>query len=123
MARAHRWWNEPRILGWERRVAAGERPVAGVELLGLEELATETLMLGLRTTAGIDLDDFKARYGIDLVAANGALVARLAEEGRLDVRNGPQGWRLVPTALGLTVADGLAAALDLSLGRMPAQRS
>ena len=54
-------------------------------------------MLGLRTTAGVDLDDFAARYGLDLLAANDALVASLVAEGRLVVRNGPEGRRLLPT--------------------------
>jgi oxygen-independent coproporphyrinogen-3 oxidase len=114
-AGARRWWNEPRLPRWERRVAAGERPVAGEELLGPEALATETLMLGLRTAAGVDLDRFAARYGLDLLAANDALVASLVAEGRVVLRNGPEGRRLLPTSLGLAVADGLAAAFDVSL--------
>ena len=97
-------------------MAAGERPVEGEESLGPQALATEALMLGLRTTAGIDLDGFAARYGLDLLAANDALVARLVAEGRLVVRAGPEGGRrLVPTVSGLAVADGLAAAFDLPL--------
>ena len=112
---ARRWWNEPRLPRWERRVAAGERPVEGEELLGPRALATETLMLGLRTTAGVDLDDFAARYGLDLLAANDALVASLVAAGRMVVQNGPEGRRLLPTSLGLAVADGLAATFDLPL--------
>jgi coproporphyrinogen III oxidase-like Fe-S oxidoreductase len=73
-------------------------------------------MLGLRTTAGIDLDGFTARYGVDLLAANDALVARLVDEGRIVVCADADGARrLVPTLSGLAVADGLAAAFDLSL--------
>jgi coproporphyrinogen III oxidase-like Fe-S oxidoreductase len=112
---ARRWWNEPRVPPWERRVAAGERPVAGEESLGPLALATETLMLGLRTTAGVDLDDFTARYGVDLLATNDALVANLVREGRLEVHSGPKGRRLVPTVAGLAVADGLAVAFELPL--------
>lgn len=108
-----RWWNEPRFQAWEQRVAAGERPVEGGEVLGVQALAAETLLLGLRTTAGIDLDDFAARHGVDLLAANDALVTSLVREGRLVVRSDPEGRRLVPTVLGLAVADGLAAAFDL----------
>ncbi len=78
---ARRWWNERRTPRWEGRVAAGERPVEGEETLGPKALATEAVMLGLRTTAGIDLDGFTARYGVDLVAANDALVARLVGRG------------------------------------------
>jgi oxygen-independent coproporphyrinogen-3 oxidase len=113
---ARRWWNELRTPRWERRVAAGERPVEAEESLGPLALATEDVMLGLRTTAGIDLDAFAARYGIDLVAANEAFVARLTAEDHLVVRNGPGGERrLVPMLSGLAVADGLAAAFEIPL--------
>ncbi len=113
---ARRWWNELRTPRWEQRIAAGERPVEGEESLDAPALATEALMLGLRTTAGIDLDAFAQRYGVDLLAANEPLVARLEAEGRLAVRTGPEGGkRLVPTLAGLAVADGLAAAFALPL--------
>ncbi|MET0556345.1 MAG: hypothetical protein ABW221_25115, partial [Vicinamibacteria bacterium] len=63
-----------------------------------------------------DLDRLRARYGVDLLAANDTLVARLVDEGRITVRADPDGGRwLVPTLAGLAVADGLAAAFDLSL--------
>jgi len=113
---ARRWWNERGTPRWERRLAAGERPIEAHELLGPKDLAAEALLLGLRMTAGIDLDRFRARYGVDLLAANDALVARLVDEGRLVVRSDAQaGQWLVPTLTGLAVADGLAAAFDLSL--------
>ncbi len=114
-AAARRWWNEPRLPAWERRLAAGERPLAGEEVLGPRALATETLLLGLRTTAGVDLDEFAARFGLDLLAANDALVAGWVAQGRLSVRGGPDGRRLLPTVAGLAVADGLAAAFHLPL--------
>jgi oxygen-independent coproporphyrinogen-3 oxidase len=111
-----RWWNALRTPRWQDRVAAGERPVEGEEFLGPTALATEAIMLGLRTTAGIDLDRFTARYGLDLLAANAALVARLEAEGRVAVcrREDDRHW-LVPTPSGLAVADGLAAAFDVPL--------
>jgi oxygen-independent coproporphyrinogen-3 oxidase len=113
---ARRWWNERGTPHWEKRLAAGERPIEGQELLGPKELAEEALLFGLRTAAGIDLDGLRARYGVDLLAANEALVARLVDEGHIVVRAGAEGGqRLVPTLSGLAVADGLAAAFDLSL--------
>jgi oxygen-independent coproporphyrinogen-3 oxidase len=112
---ARRWWNERGTPRWESRLAAGERPIEGQELLGPKELAAEAVLLGLRTTAGIDLGRFRTRYGVDLLAANDGLVARLVDEGRLIVRDDAAGRSLVPTLSGLAVADGLAAAFDLSL--------
>jgi oxygen-independent coproporphyrinogen-3 oxidase len=113
---ARRWWNELRTPRWESRVAVGERPVEAEESLGPKELATEAVMLGLRTTPGIDLDGLTSRYGVDLLTANEALVARLLAEGHLVVHAGPEGGRwLTPTASGLAVADGMATAFDIPL--------
>ena len=115
-ASARRWWNERGTPRWESRLAAGERPIEAQELLGPKDMAAEALLLGLRTTAGIDLDALRARYGVDLLAANEALVARLVDEGRVVVRADPEaGHRLVPTLSGLAIADGLAATFDLTL--------
>lgn len=113
---ARRWWNERGTSRWERRLAAGERPIEAQELLGPRDLAAEALLLSLRTTAGIDLDRFTARYGVDLLVANDTLVACLVDEGRLVVCTDAEDRRwLVPTLSGLAVADGLAAAFDLPL--------
>jgi oxygen-independent coproporphyrinogen-3 oxidase len=112
---ARRWWNERRTPSWESRVAAGETPLEGEELLGPKELATEAVMLGLRTKAGIDLRGFTERYGIDLLAANEGLVARLTAEKHLLLREDANGGRLVPTTSGLAVADGMAASFEIPL--------
>ncbi|HXO21237.1 MAG TPA: radical SAM family heme chaperone HemW [Thermoanaerobaculia bacterium] len=110
-AGARRWWNERQVGDYEARVAKGERPVAGGEDLGREDLALEALMLGLRTTAGIDLASFRRRYGTDLAAANAGLIARLVEEGFLSAADG----RLAPTSKGLAVADSLARGFEIGL--------
>jgi oxygen-independent coproporphyrinogen-3 oxidase len=109
-ATARRWWNERATPQWEKRLAAGERPMEALEELGAKELVEEAVLLGLRTTAGVDLERMKTRFGFDLLATNEGLVARLVDEGRAVVSDG----RLVPTLAGLAVADGLAAAFELS---------
>ena len=91
---ARRWWNELRTPRWESRVAAGERPVEAEESLGPKALATEAVMLGLRTTAGIDLDGFTSRYGVDLLAANAALVDRPRGRGPPRRARRPGRWPL-----------------------------
>lgn len=96
-----RWWNERKTGPYEKRIEAGERPVAGSEELTRQDLALEALMLGLRTTDGIDLERFRKR--------NEPLVERLAREGLLEIR----GERLAPTLAGLAVTDSLARAFDL----------
>ena len=104
-----RWWNERKLKPYEARIDAGEKPIAGTEELTSQDLALEALMLGLRTTDGIELDSFRERYGVDLRKSNEPLVERLAGEGLLK----PEGSILVPTLAGLAVTDSLARAFDL----------
>ena len=119
-ARGRRWWNERSIARWGERVEAGERPVAGEEELDPETMALEAVMLGLRTADGVDLEDFRERFGVDLVERNRALVERLVEEGLVEVAEG----RLRPTVKGFAVADGLPVGFEVagggeSAGRVP----
>ena len=106
---AGRRWNERRLAPYRARLARGERPVAGEEQLGLSELALERLMLALRTVDGLDLDAFGERYGVDLAAKNGDLIARLVEGDLLIAVD----RHLRPTRRGLAVADGLAARFEI----------
>jgi oxygen-independent coproporphyrinogen-3 oxidase len=104
-----RWWNERKLKPYETRIAAGERPIAGSEELTWSDLALEALMLGLRTTDGIDRISFCERYGVDLLKSNEPLVERLARDGLLKL----EGEIFTPTLAGLAVTDSLARAFDL----------
>lgn len=104
-----RWWNERKTGSYEKRIEAGERPVAGSEELTRQDLSLEALMLGLRTADGIDPERFRERYGVDLLKQNEPLVERLVREGLLEI----EGERLAPTLAGLAVTDSLARAFDL----------
>ena len=102
-----RWWNERLLPRWEKKVRRGEPGTEGSEVLDDRQLALETLMLGLRTARGVDLERFRRRFGYDLVERHRARVERLVEEERLRLAGG----RLVPTLEGLAVADAIAASL------------
>jgi oxygen-independent coproporphyrinogen III oxidase len=102
-----RWWNERRLDIYQRRLRAGERPIAGSETLTLAERALEAVMLALRTAEGLDLAAFAERFGRDLVAEQPERLAKLVDEGLLE----PPGTHLRATRRGLAVVDGLAAAL------------
>jgi putative oxygen-independent coproporphyrinogen III oxidase len=106
---SRRWWNERKIKPYEARIDAEERPIAGTEELTRQDLALEALMLGLRTTDGIDLDSFRERYGVDLRKSNEPLVERLVREGLLRIQEDA----LAPTLAGLAVTDSLARAFEL----------
>ena len=109
-AGTRRWWNERKINPYEARIDAGERPVADSEELSREDLALEALMLGIRTSEGIDIERFRQRYGVDLLDANRGCLARLGEQGLLLLEAG----RIVLTLEGLAIADSLAR--DFAIG-------
>ena len=104
-----RWWNERKLGPYERRIEAGEKPIEESEDLTRSDLALEALMLGLRTTDGVDSISFRERYGVDLLKSNEPLAERLVTEGLLKL----EGNVLVPTLAGLAVTDSLARAFDL----------
>lgn len=105
-----RWWNERKIKPYEARIDSGERPIADSEELKTGDLALEAVMLGIRTVAGIDLERFRERYGVDLLERNAALVERLTRDGLLRVDTG----RLAPTLEGLAIADSMARDFKVS---------
>jgi oxygen-independent coproporphyrinogen-3 oxidase len=114
-----RWWNVRDWRAWADRVEAGAPSIEGRETLSAADLALERLMLGLRTTDGLDLDAFAARYGVDLLATNAAAVERAIAEGLLELER----RSLRPTTRGLAVADALAAAFELGpVGREKEER-
>lgn len=104
-----RWWNVREAPLYLAKLDAHESPIAGSEELTATQLALEAVMLGLRTTAGIDLDAFRRRYRIDLEGENRDTIDRLVERGKA-VRDGA---RLALTVEGLAVADTVAAEFAL----------
>jgi oxygen-independent coproporphyrinogen-3 oxidase len=102
--RRRRWWNRRKVRLWSAALAGGERPVDGEETLTEAELLVETVMLGLRTADGVDLDAVRRRFGDELAAIDSAAVDRLVASGHLD----RDGATIAPTPLGMAVAEGLA---------------
>lgn len=110
-AGGRRWWNRAKLRLWQAAVDRGALPVEGEERPTPRELLLEHLMLGLRTTDGIDPAAIEERFGVDLVARNGGVVESLCASGHLE----SSGGRLRPTLRGLAVADTLARSFDLEI--------
>ncbi len=104
-----RWWNERSSPRWQKLIRSGRSAIAGSEELSDQDLALETVMLGLRTAAGVDRADFHRRFGFDLVERNRRGVDEARERGLLQVSS----ERLIPTLEGWAVADGLAASFEI----------
>jgi len=105
-----RWWNERRLIDWQAALDEHGRAIREEEALAPEQLVLESLALGLRTTAGVDLERIDRRYGVDLEGTNGAVIKRLVGDGYLATRSDS---RLVPTLEGLAIADTLALQFEV----------
>lgn len=99
-----RRWNHRSLASYLGDLAAGRLPIEASERLSDEQLRLEALFLGLRTRRGIHLEGFRRRYGQDLAAEKGAMLAQLQREGLVEIVAG----FLRPTRAGLAVADSLA---------------
>ncbi|HNY66392.1 MAG TPA: radical SAM family heme chaperone HemW [Deltaproteobacteria bacterium] len=100
-----RWWNTGSIHDYLRLLGEGRKPVAGSEDLGPDQLAFESLFLGLRTREGIDLEEYRDLSGRDLLQEKGPQIESWVREGLVRV----EGGFLRPTRSGMAVADALAA--------------
>ncbi|MDO8943337.1 MAG: hypothetical protein Q7U75_09150, partial [Desulfobacterales bacterium] len=91
-------------------VRAARRPVAGTEVLTVDQEMTEAIMLGLRTAAGIDLQDFNRRFSADFMSLYGTPATELSSRGLLVLRD----ERCAPTRRGMLFLNTVIAALMAS---------
>ena len=101
-----RWWNFSSLRKYRASLKSGERPISEKETLTPDQVRLETLMLGLRTSDGIDLAAWRRDFGGDL--PDRLEVARFMENGLLRLADG----RLQPTPRGMLLADRLPGRLD-----------
>ena len=87
------------------RVAAGGDPAAWRERLSPRQRALELIMLGLRTTVGVDMARVGELLGVNPFSFYAAAIAEIEARGWARV----EGHRLVPTHQGIAMADAAAA--------------
>lgn len=88
---------------WLDRVLAGESPVAESEMLEPADKARERLVLALRTSAGVETEQFARETGYCIRALVGQALAKHLELGTL----AREGNRLKLTRAGLFVSDAI----------------
>lgn len=102
-----RFWNHRDVRRYVAEVRSGRRPQAGSEVLSVDQQIMEVIMLGMRTSAGIDLDAFRARFGRELLQHCGSAAADLARQGLLTLDQ----RRCAPTRQGMLYLNSVVAAL------------
>jgi len=98
-----RWWNQRKLRLWAASLQEESSPIEGFEELTDTEMFFESVMLGLRTADGIDIEGLRHRFGPEIAVFNDAAIQRLIGSGHLRC----DGYRLRPTATGLAVSEGL----------------
>ena len=111
--RGERFWNRRAFEDWEEAILRGEKPTAERETLRPYERALEEVFLRLRTTDGLPLGGFSARYGEAVVRANRRLFGKWRARGLVELRGDEMTGCLRPTREGLAVADALAREMNL----------
>ncbi|NOY05215.1 MAG: radical SAM family heme chaperone HemW [Chlorobi bacterium] len=102
-----RTWNVTSIDRYIGMVRTSGTARAGGERLTRDQLRTEHVYLGLRSK-GIDLEEFRARFGSDLVEDNRERVRMYVERGLLAV----EGNRLFVTPAGFLLCDEICAEIN-----------
>jgi len=92
-----RWWNCRSVKKYCSELQEDRVPVEGAEVLSAEQFALESLYLGLRTGAGIDLAQLRSSHITDTV------LPQLLKDDYVKILGG----RVVPTKKGFLVADRL----------------
>ncbi len=99
-----RWWNKANVKTSLKDIGSGRKPVARSEKLSKNELALESLFLGMRTADGVNLESFRKLYGLDLLTGKKRIIEALIDNKLVALKNN----RLCPTLAGMAVADSLA---------------
>ncbi len=82
-----RFWNVSDVRSYIAAIESGRLTVAEKEVLTAEQQMIESIYLGLRMTAGIDLVGFKAKFRIDFIKAFEEVITDLAERNFIEVKN------------------------------------
>ena len=102
-----RTWNAPLLDAYMQALSGGRRPPGGAERLTRDQHMIETIFLGLRQAAGIDIPAFEARFELQFMQLFGPEAAAMAEAGLATI----DADRLRLTRSGWLVADAAAARL------------
>lgn len=82
------WSNIPDVDRYQRMMHQGTLPIDNRYVTTLDALTEDYIMMQLRTTAGLNLDDLEARFGYDLLLERIDALAHLEAEGYIHpVRN------------------------------------
>ncbi len=103
-----RWWNHRALKDWSAAVAGDQSPIAETEELTAEQQRLEWLLTRVRTTQGLELAEYRQRFGRGLLEEYRESTESLVARGLLRKEAGA----LKPTLEGLLLADSIVMELS-----------
>jgi oxygen-independent coproporphyrinogen-3 oxidase len=82
-----RRWNTSDMATYLDMLNEGVVPVGGSERIDLGTGIFETIFLGLRMTDGVMFEDFKERFGLDILTVYSRQIKMLQKQGLVDVKH------------------------------------
>jgi oxygen-independent coproporphyrinogen-3 oxidase len=82
-----RWSNERDASVYIDLVESGKTPIVDTTPLSENDVRSESVFLGLRLLRGVDLAEYRRRFGLDLRKENAGDIARLLDAGLIDIDN------------------------------------
>ena len=76
-----RWCNQADLKAWQHSVGEGEKGKSEVVELSPAGSVKEAIIFGLRLIDGINLSEFKHRFGVDIVSRYAEAIAQLRRDG------------------------------------------
>lgn len=101
-----RYWNHRSLNNYLQDIRQGKLPIAAKEKLSREQMIMETVYLGFRMTRGINLADFKHRFGIDFLKTFHETITEFKRDNFLKVTN----THCALTQKGMVLLDSITAA-------------
>jgi oxygen-independent coproporphyrinogen-3 oxidase len=86
--RALRWSNQRDVSAYVNLIEANKSPVIERTDLDQEDARSESIFLGLRLMRGLNLEDYRARFGTDLRDDYDADLGRLRDAGLIEIDEG-----------------------------------
>jgi oxygen-independent coproporphyrinogen III oxidase len=80
-----RWVNRLKAETYITSINSSGQAIAERHELTDEDRAAEALFMGLRLSEGVSLDEFRAEYGVDVLARYGAELPRLKDAGLIEI--------------------------------------
>lgn len=102
-----RWWNQRKLRLWVAALLEGSSSIEGSEDLTDAELFFESVMLGLRTAEGIDVEGLRQRFGPEIATVDDSAIERFIGTGHLR----SDGSRVFPSPNGLAIAEALVRSI------------